>query len=177
MDLKIIHGDLFANSSDAILLNIDGDGKTEGMEGRLARHFRKTSPELWEEIMKFRPESIGLGNIFTYRPSDDATSQYKAVIIASTHNHLDDLSEDERQAVAYTAFKRALQSAVKFKIKSLATPLLVGGWRLGVDRAFLAMTQAIEEIKGAPDTEVCLYVFEEDKYRQTMGYASSLGWL
>ncbi|MGE5418489.1 MAG: hypothetical protein ACM3N1_00130 [Accumulibacter sp.] len=177
MELKIINGDLFTNASEAILLNIDGDGKTEGMEGRLARKFRETSPELWEEVLKFRPEVIGLGNIFTYRPSDEKPSKYKAVIIAATHNHLDDLSEKERQDVAYTAFKKALQSTIKYSIKSLATPLLVGGWRLGIGPAFMAMTQAIEEIKGDPDLEICIYVYDEKDYLKTMGFANAFGWL
>lgn len=177
MELKLIYGDLFSNNSEAILLNIDGEGKSEGMEGRLARHFRKIHPEIWNDILKLRPDEIALGNIFTYRPSEGISSQYKAVILASTHNHMDDLSEKDRQDVAYTAFKKALQSAVKMNIKSLATPLLVGGWRLNADMAFMAMTNAIEEIKGDPDLDINIYILDEKDYKRVQGLANSLGWI
>lgn len=175
MEIKVINCDLFNNPSEAILLNIDGMGKTEGMEGRLARRFRELHPEMWQGILKFRPDEIALGDIFVYRPQEG--SQYKGVIVASTHNHLEDLSSKEREDVIYTAFKKALQSCVKYHIKSIAAPVMVGGWRLNPVNAATAMSNALEKITGDPDLEVNICVLDEMEYLKVSGTFRTFGWI
>jgi O-acetyl-ADP-ribose deacetylase (regulator of RNase III) len=175
MELNIINADLFTNSSEAIILNIDGETKGEGKGGKMARKFQGLYPELWNKADELIPIPLAYGDIFVYRPQDHV--QYKAVIISSFLNHTKDLSQKEREDVAYTAVKNALQYCVKHNIKSLATPLMTGGWRIPTINAFVAMSHALEKISNDADLNLMIYILDEKEYKIVSDYAKSTGWL
>ena len=126
MGLRIIHGNVLDAKADALIITIDGAKK--GMEGNIARAFARRWPELWAEIEDEVPYPLPLGEVFDYEPSSECP--FRILLTASTLNHMDSLTESAKKGIVRTALDNAITAASDYGMKSIATAIMTGGWRL-----------------------------------------------
>lgn len=135
MPLRVIHADLFSVRADALLLTIDGARR--GLEGNLARQFARRHPEDWEDVEAQMRYPLALGRAACLQMH--AECPWRNVLVAATLHHLDVLTDGEKALVVRRAFTEALALCGRHGVRSLASPVLRGGWRLPLERAFSAM--------------------------------------
>ncbi|WP_020559925.1 hypothetical protein [Thiofilum flexile] len=128
MALEIIYKNLFESSEEGIILTIDGAAK--GLEGNLARAFARLYPDVWDDIEYTLNYPIPLGVTKIYPIHPDYECKYAYCFIASTLHHLETLSEPEKLSIQTHAFRQVLSLAEAKGIKTIATAVMVGGWRL-----------------------------------------------
>lgn len=137
--MNIVCADILNTPVDALLLTIDGANR--GMEGNLARQFEKRWPEDWHDMQRDIRYPIPLGR--TVAVPWDGDCPWQCVLLASTLNHADILSDADKCAVVRSAFNEALVHCQRLGIKTLSTTVLRGGWRLSLEDAFRAMVHAL----------------------------------
>lgn len=145
MTLMIDTGDVLEARSDALILSIDG--ARHGLEGNIARQFGHRYPDAWAEIEASIKWPVPLGRSVAVDCS--GLCPWRLMILASTLHHVDVLGEVEKQAVVRRAVAGAQALASRDGARSIATAVLTGGWRLGVDDAFAAMRDAWMATAGA----------------------------
>lgn len=173
MDLKIFQGDVLDAQANVILMTIDGSAK--GMPGNIAHQFARRWPEVWEEIKEDIRYPIPLGRVFDYEPV--CKSPFCLILLASTLNHLDIMTEGQKKNIVKTALENAIDIAVSCGVKDLATGIMRGGWRLSDEAAFLAMVDACEsaDLKGL-NINVGIYIPDLRLYELVSSIARSIGW-
>ena len=166
MLLNIIHQNLFEGEEDGIILTVDGAAR--GMEGNLARAFARIYPDVWEELeydIEY-PIPLGMSRVYEIHPDLDCKNSY--CFIASTLNHLDTLADDEKLQVQASALRAVLSLAESRGIKSVATGVLVGGWRLELENALEQMMSTYLRARslsiGTPALNI--YLLEHSKFQQ-----------
>lgn len=135
--MQVVSKNLLDTKADAILLTIDGRGP--GMGGNLARQFIARFPDSWEEIEQDFCYPIALGTCELHRVPDGIECPFPFIVIASTLNHLENLSDHQKLIVISNALRHGLALAERNGLNSLSTALLVGGWRLTPEEALTAM--------------------------------------
>lgn len=135
MPVKLIHGDVLDATTEGLILTIDGARK--GLEGNLARAYARRWPDSFEEIGYEIPYPVPLGRTVALRVEDD--SPFRVILIASTLHHIDVLDERQKLRVTISAFSEAIALARRFKLRSLASTVMSGGWRLPFKPALHAM--------------------------------------
>lgn len=170
MKLELTHKNLFESSEGGILLAIDGASK--GMEGNLARNFARLNPDVWEEIEYEITYPMALGTAKVFEILSDIDCKYKFCFIASTLNHLDVLSDHEKLKVQSSAFRQVLSLAESRGVRSIATAVMVGGWRLELCMAYAKMvetyTNAIELSSAVP--RVNIYTMAQKEFEQLINF-------
>lgn len=136
--MQIVTGDILDAPADALLLTIDGARR--GMEGNLARQFEKRWPEDWQDMQRDIRYPVPLGRTVAVPWEGDCP--WKCVLLASTLNHLDVLSDSDKRTMVRGAFHEALVHCQRLQIKTLSTTVLRGGWRLSLENAFQPMCNA-----------------------------------
>lgn len=131
--LEIAQGHLLEGREDGLVLTVDGAAR--GMEGNLARLFCRQYPDAWEDIEDRIVYPIPLGSAQLFELDPDIASRFRFVFIASTLHHLDALSEEQKLAIQGNALRAILALAERKGLRSIATALMVGGWRLEAPRA------------------------------------------
>ncbi len=114
MDLQIKNVNLFETYPGTVLVNIDGEGKGDGMIGNLGRQFKEAYPEAWQVVESNLPFPLPLGKVFMF-PTENYLP-FNNVIAASTLNHLQDLGLKERENIIYTAQRNAIKESNKHKV-------------------------------------------------------------
>ena len=164
MSICLHNLDLFENREDGIILTVDGAAK--GMEGNIARRFEREYPDVWEEIQDEINYPIPLGRAQAVDIHPDYALINKMCFIASTLNHLDTLTERQKLEVQSSALRHVLSLAEAKKISSIATAVMVGGWRLELDKALESMLMTIKRAKDlspfVPD--VSIYILSEKEF-------------
>lgn len=127
--------DILDVEADALLLPIDGARR--GLEGDIARQFARRWPEDWDDMLKALKFPIPLGRTVAMPWEGDAP--WRVYLFASTLYHVGVLDESENMAVVHQAFLEGLKLCIKHRARSLATPVLQGGWRLARTQALAAM--------------------------------------
>lgn len=172
MGLRILHGNVLDAKTDSIVLTIDG--LAQGMEGGIARAFAKKWPEAWEEIECEIPYPMTLGEVIGVEPSSGFP--FLLVMIASTLHHKDTLTESDKKGVVRTAIIEAMHIASGYDIKSIAAPVMSGGWRLSPSSAFMAMVEAYEEfLQKGKDLSLHIYVLDTRQYETISSIARGMG--
>lgn len=171
--LRIIQGNVLDARSDALIITIDGAKK--GMEGNIARGFARRWPELWGEVEAEIPYPLPLGEVFEYEPASEGP--FNLILIAATLNHKDTLSESEKKGIVRTALCNSITTAAVYGIKSIATTIMTGGWRLSQQSAFLAMTDGYEMASQAGSViALDIYILDTNQHETILSIAQSMGW-
>jgi hypothetical protein len=135
MQIRVVQADLFSVKADALLLTIDGARR--GLEGNLARQFARLHPDDWEDVEAQVRYPLPLGRAMCVQMHVDCP--WSAIVVASTLHHVDVLSDDERVVVIRRAFAETLALCGRHRLRSLASAVMRGGWRLTLQQAFSAM--------------------------------------
>jgi hypothetical protein len=173
VSLKVIKGNVLDAQADALIIAIDGAKK--GMEGNIARAFALRWPEIWTEIEDEILYPLPLGDVFDYEPGSDCP--FRLILIASTLNHKDTLTESAKKGIVRTALHNAVTLSAGYGIKSIATAIMTGGWRLSQQSAFLAMTEGYEMIlQSGKDIAVDIYIMDREQFETVESIARGMGW-
>lgn len=173
MTINILHGNVLDAETDAIILTVDGAAK--GMEGNLSRQFALCWSEAWREIQDEIRYPIPLGKVLDFEPVAGCSFQY--VLLASTLHHLGAVGNAARQGIIRSAIEKSLKIAHEYKIKTIATPVMAGGWRLTLQDAFLSMIDGYEFARqNGVDVDLDVYVIKSDEYESIQALARTIGW-
>ncbi len=170
MTIELINKNLFENSEEGILLTIDGAAKV--MEGNLARSFARLNPEAWEEIeyeLQY-PIPLGVTKIFNIHPDVECNNRY--CFIASTLNHLDTLSTEEKLNIQSSALRMALSLAESRMVSSVASAVMLGGWRLELKEALGNMLDVYQRAETLSNTIPLLriYIMASSEYESAIAF-------
>lgn len=135
MGLVIKQGDVMATKSQALLLTVDGANRA--LTGSVTRQFERQYPEAWKLIQRRVRYPFQHGSCVAAKT--DGLCPWSLVVLASTLNHASILEASQQGVVVRKATKDALLWCLKFGLSSLASPLLLGGWRLSASSAVSEM--------------------------------------
>ena len=151
MPLELVNGDVLAQSTDAVLLTVDG--LKRGLEGNVARQFERQWPDDWQLMQRDVHYPIALGR--TVAVPWDGDCPWQLVLFASTLNHLEILSNRQKLEVVRSSLSEALRLCVRHGVRSLASVVLQGGWRLNSDDALQEM-RAAYSMSGCPGVRLLI---------------------
>lgn len=153
--MRLHCSDILDFPAEALLLTIDG--AASGMEGNVAQQFGRRWPEDWSEMRRHIKYPVPLGRTLAMAWEGDAP--WRLYLFASTLHHADILTVDQKRAVAKSALAEAIRLCVRYKARTLASPLLTGGWRLDPQEAGDLMAEpSIHSL--ATNCGVALHVFD-----------------
>lgn len=135
MGLATKQGDVMASKSQALLLTADGANRA--LTGSVTRQFERQYSEAWTLIQRRVRYPFQDGSCVAART--DGLCPWSLVVVASTLNHTSFFDDSDKGFVVRRATKDALLWCIRFGMRSLATPLLQGGWRLSGDAALIEM--------------------------------------
>lgn len=171
MTVRLIHGDVLDATTEGLILTIDGTQK--GLEGNLARAYARRWPDSFEELGYEIPYPLPLGRAVAVRIEDD--SPFRVIVLASTLHHLDVLDERQKVAVTTSAYSEAIALARRFRLRSIASAVLSGGWRLPVKAALHAMltvARPFSEQESALSVEI--HFKEKQDLNDAVAHANSI---
>lgn len=172
MTIRIYKGDVLDARADSLLLTVDGERK--GLQGNIACAFARRWPDAFEEIAAQIAYPLPLGRAVLIRAETDCP--FQAVLFASTLHHLEVLSEAERARVTGMALQEAIGLARRHGMRSLASAVMAGGWRLPFDSALgvmLATAGHLTHSEVAFDLLIC--VRSEAEYASAVSIADGKG--
>lgn len=172
--ISLIQGDLFEACTDAIIMTIDGMRRS--LEGNIARQFAKKWPDVWAEVDDELSYPIPFGNVFDYTPV--AECPFKLLLIAATLPHSGNLKDSYLKGVVRSAVVESIMRSADYGIDRIALALMVGGWRLTHDKAFIAMAEGYESVQHAmrKQIEMNIYIPDQQQYLHIRAVADSMGW-
>jgi len=176
MTLKLQIGNVLDASCDAILLTMDGAKK--GLEGNIARAFSRRWPEAFAAIEDQVRYPVPLGmSVLAKRTADwEEDCPFSLVIMASILHHIDVLDDRQKIRMIQSAFEDAIAIARRFQMRSMATAVLTGGWRLSDQDALKAMLTVSSRqlpLLGSPDGYIFFTV--EENLKQAAQIAEDAG--
>lgn len=172
MGIRIQLGNVLDAHADALLLTIDGARK--GLEGNIARAFDHRWPDAFEEVVEQIAYPLPLGRAVLTRAETDCP--FQAVLFASTLHHLDVFSEGEKARVTAMALQEAIGLARRYGLRSLASVVLTGGWRLPFAAALGTMLSTASFLThGEAALELLICVRSEAEYASAMAVAGNKG--
>jgi len=128
MTIELVNENLLLQISGAILLSIDGH--SAGMEGNIARSFAYKNPDMWDEIEHEIDYPLTLGQSQLIEIDEIFDCQFSHCILASTLNHLTELTKNQKFEIIKSCLTRAILLAASQGIPIINTALLTGGWRV-----------------------------------------------
>lgn len=140
--IKIVEGDVLASDADAVILTIDG--AKWGLEGNTARSYARRWPDAWMEIEDAVRYPVPLGRCVAVLPENE--SPFRLVLLASTLDHLDVMSDSQRAGIVRAALSDAISLSLRHRAGHVATALMTGGWRMDVRSALEAMTGPLRPV-------------------------------
>jgi len=171
--LEIVEGDLFDTGCNLILLPVDGTLPPNATPpqiarslGRLAREFSQKNENFLEEVESQVTFPIPLGSAVEVELGD------RFVLLVSMLSHLETDDASLKNAIV-RGFQSALSLCHARGIRSLATPLLKGGWRISTEVAASLMLREIASSK--VDVRVEIRVIDQGAYLRMTELARSLG--
>lgn len=171
--LKLLNSNVLDAKAEAVILSIDGAAK--GMEGNLSREFASRFPGVWNEIQNKIEYPVPLGRVIEFETAGKCA--YRLVLLATTLNHLEMISDPARQGIIRDVTEKALLIAAKYKINTVASPLLTGGWRLTLQKAFLSIVEGYEKaVQNNCNANLEIYMMNVGKYKNIKALADNIGW-
>lgn len=165
MGIYLKQSNLLDGDCDAIVLAIDG--MAPGLEGNIARAFKRKYPDAWEAIEPEISYPIPLGSVQLIRIDPDAGCPYSYCFLVSILNHVETLKDQQKKKNLARSLKQVLSLALQKQIFTICSPILSGGWRMDSIEAFLIMKDAYQESEnifiGVPNLYV--HVLEQEVYR------------
>lgn len=172
MSIQVVSGNVLDCTSDALIITIDGARR--GTEGNLARQFERRWPDDWADMQRIVPYPIPLGH--TVLINWDGDSPWSWYLIASTLHHLHVLSDADKVSIVKRAFLDALNHCHRLKLRSVATAVMRGGWRLSSQEAFHAMLAAWHASSARHSgLHVQIFVLQESEQATLQAELSALG--
>lgn len=170
MPIQLLQGDVLGAATDGLILTIDGARR--GLEGNIARAFARRWPDDFAEIEDQIRYPVPLGRTVVTRP--DLDCPFKAVYIASTLHHLEVLTGAQKAGIVASALSEAVQMALRHRMRSLASAVMTGGWRLPFDAALGAMLDCLRSL-APPEAplRLAIYVLDEGELRSAIAMATS----
>ncbi|VAW81837.1 hypothetical protein MNBD_GAMMA12-1999 [hydrothermal vent metagenome] len=164
--IEILQGNLLDSTADAIVLTIDG--AAIGMEGNLARLFSRQCPDAWEDLEFEITYPIQLGNVKGFRIDEELDCNNKLIYIASTLHHIETLTDGQKINVIENAIHNIVNLSVRNRVKSIATAILSGGWRLSTTDALGSMIETyIRSSRSTSNPPVLyIYVLNQDEFEK-----------
>ena len=158
--------------AEALLLTIDGARR--GLEGNISRAFARRWPEDLAEIEDQIRYPVPLGRTVPTRP--DLDCPFKTVYVASTLHHLEVLTDAQKAGIVASALGEAVQMAMRHRMRTLASAVMTGGWRLPFDAALGAPLGCLGGL-ARPDAPLtfAIYVLGESELRSALTMATSRG--
>ena len=176
--LTVLHQDALTDSADAIILPIDGTfvpaaDQYDRLLGNVARQFQRAFPnvDLLEHIEAQLDLPLPLGRAVGIELEG---GRFPTAILVSTLHHAEHLDQNAKRAVARESFSAALRVARQVHAKSVATPILQGGWRLPPLIAFSTMLES-RELEDTRDIHVRIFVTDRQLATECQDLARSLG--
>jgi len=148
MELVICNGNVLNARADGLIIAIDGSAK--GLEGNVAQQFIRRWGDEWEEIVDEFDFPISLGRSAYVKSVPPVPFRY--IFVASILDHLNKVERAKMPAVLRSSLHEALSMSQSLKLKSLACPLLKGGWRMHASIAFHATVEVVDEFTNYPAT-------------------------
>ena len=171
--LKLLNSNVLDAKADAIVLSIDGAAK--GMEGNLSREFASRFPGVWNEIQNKIEYPVPLGSVIEFETAGKCA--FRLVLLATTLNHLEMISDPARQKIISDVTEKSLNIAAKYKINAIASPLLTGGWRLTMQKAFLSMNDGFERARQKGVTaNLDIHIMNVSNYKNIKSLTQNIGW-
>jgi len=133
--LQLLHTNVLDATADALLLTIDGQAR--GLRGNVAHSFQRRWPEDYADFEAQLCFPIPLGA--AVRIDADTDSPWRTIIFVSTLHHLETLDDDDRHRVIRNGLLSALDIAARTGLRTLATTVMKGGWRLTTPAAYRTM--------------------------------------
>ncbi len=170
MSIQLLQGDVLGAATDGLILTIDGARR--GLEGNIARAFARRWPDDFTEIEDQIRYPVPLGRAVVTRP--DLDCPFKAVYVASTLHHLEVLTDVQKAGIIASALGEAVQLALRHRMRSLASAVMTGGWRLPFDAALGAMLDCLRSL-APPEAplRLAIYVLDEGELRSAIAMATS----
>lgn len=170
MNFEIKHKNLFEGSEDGIILTVDGAARE--MEGNLARAFARLNSDAWEEVEFDIEYPIPLGTSKVYEVHPDIECNNRYCFIASTLNHLNVLSDEEKLKIQSSALRHVLSLAEAKGIRTISTAILVGGWRLELEVALEEMISTYRRAASISNTipSLSVYVLASSEFERIEKY-------
>ena len=159
MKITVLHADIAEATADAIV--VPTDGVVPDHFGPSCRAVLRASP-----IEKV-PTGFGNGNISSVPAA--AGSPWNRLIFVGT------ISDTRQEGYATTALASAIQHAVQRGYRTLATPMLTGGWRIRLVDATWLMLNVADRFATA-DLELIIVEHDEEKAAEIRGVVESAGW-
>ena len=151
------------------------DGAAKGMEGNLSRQFALRWPDVWSEIQDEIRHPITLGRVIEYEPVADCS--FQLILLASTLHHREVLSDAAKQGIIRDATEKSLRIAEKYSINTVAASLMVGGWRLAMQSAFLSMVDGYESARrNNVNANLDIHILQPSDYETLQALARNIGW-
>lgn len=173
MFLNILQGNVLDSDSDAIVLTVDGS--TKGMEGNISRQFSLRWPNVWQDIQNEMTKPIPLGRVAEFETVSDCP--FRLVLLASTLHHREVLSDAAKQGIIRDATERSLVIASKYNIEKVASAIMIGGWRMSMQKAFLSMLEGYESARQKNiNTDLDVYMLQASDYKNIRALACNIGW-
>lgn len=138
MPLRIECTDVLDTAADALMLTVDGVKR--GMEGNIARQFERRYPDDWQDMQREILYPVPLGRTVGF--AWDGDCPWGVILIASTLNHIEVLTAQQKASVVRAACSEGLSIASRRGTRSVASAVMRGGWRLDMDEGFIAMGEA-----------------------------------
>lgn len=170
INFSIKHENLIESTAEAILLTVDGAAC--GMEGNIARAFQRSYPEVWEELKSEIHYPITLGDSIALHIHESYDCPFRLIIVASTLNHLEILSDYQKVQVIETAFFRALSLCHQNQARSMVTAIMSGGWRLPLEEALTSMIAIIQRFYSLHkrSLRISFCILGEDDFARALVY-------
>jgi O-acetyl-ADP-ribose deacetylase (regulator of RNase III) len=173
MSINILQCNVLDAKVDAIILSVDGAAK--GMEGNISRQFALRWPVVWQEIQDEISQQIPLGNVIEFEPVNDYS--FRLILMASTLHHREVLSGAAKQGIIRDATEKSLKLAARYSINTVAAPLMVGGWRLKLQSAFLSMVDGYESARrNNINTNLDIHILQPGDHEIIRSLAGNIGW-
>ena len=168
-----MQGNVLDAGANAIILTIDGTAW--GMEGNLCRQFALRWPEVWQEIQDEISQKIPLGKVIEFEPVTDCS--FQLILLASTLHYREVLSDAAKQGIIRDATEKSLKLAAKYSINTVAAPLMVGGWRLTLQSAFISMIDGYEFARrNNINANLDIHILQPNDYEIILSLANNIGW-
>lgn len=172
MKLKIKNESIFDNSSDGVILTIDGTSR--GMGGKIARKFEELYPETWKYIESQAPYPIALGKCASiFIPSG---TSFKYVFLAATLSHSPVIKGSSLRSPVLQAYSLAIVNANSYGLKSVRCGLPTGGWRIDPLNAFLVLPEVLDKTGLSTKTvELDVCIPDQKIFDSVVKFATNIG--
>ena len=175
MHIRISQGSVLDASTEAVVLPIDATTLPKQLPGNVALQFARRWPDVWSEaVSQLRlPVALGCADYADVDEDEHPDCSFETLYFPSFLHHIG-RSGGGSLGFMRSAFAETLRLVALHHVEQLATPLLVGGWRVDWGRALTAMVEELDSVRDA-QTEVTIWCLDPARFDQVASLAQGLG--